>query len=223
MKNLAIFDLDGTLISSLKDLTRCVNKTFEHFDIPPVSDAQCMKALGHGARMLIHDCLVLSGRIFLPKAEFENILDTYNKIYGEDPKTATRAFDGISEMLQKIKNMGYKTAVVSNKPHLFTLDISRKMFGNLIDFTYGQSEAFPKKPDPSIIHHLIKESGFRPSEAIYIGDSDVDVITAKNAGISSIAVTWGYRPKQTLVNEQPDYIVDSVTELEELLLSLALN
>ncbi|MGB5822562.1 MAG: HAD family hydrolase [Proteocatella sp.] len=223
MKKLAIFDLDGTLISSLQDLTSCVNKAFDIFEIPPVTNAQCMKALGHGARMLIHDCLVMSGRIFLPESEFEGILDTYNNIYGEDSKSNTVPFDGIIEMLSKAREMGYKTAIVSNKPHAFTVDMSEKMFGDLIDFTYGQSEDFAKKPDPSIIYHLIEESGFKPSEAVYIGDSDVDVITAKNAAITSIAVTWGYRPKQTLVNEQPDYIVDSVPELEELLNSLFLN
>lgn len=223
MKKLAIFDLDGTLISSLEDLTNCINETFALFSIPFVSSEQCMNALGHGAKNLVHNCLAFSNNDTFSDSEFENILETYSDIYGKDSKNNTVPFDGIVKMLENMRTRGYKTGIVSNKPHQFTLDISKKMFGNLIDFTYGQSDAFPRKPAPDIIHHLIDESGFNPDDSIYIGDSDVDVRTAKNANITSIAVTWGYRSKDVLVKENPDYIVDSVFELEGVLTFLISN
>jgi len=217
MKKLAIFDLDGTLVSSLEDIYKSINKTFEHFGINSVTQDQCMNALGHGARSLVLKCLEYAAYKTESKAELEEIINKYNETYSNSANSNTRPFDEILDMLKNIRTAGYKTAIVSNKPHALTLKMSEELFPGLIDLTFGQSELFPKKPEPSIIYHTISELGFDECDSVYIGDSDVDVITAKNSGLLSIAVSWGYRSRNILEAESPDYIADSVEELEKIL------
>lgn len=220
MKNLAIFDLDGTLIDSIYDLWDCVNKTFEMYSISPVSKQQCVDALGNGAASLIKTCLRFSGTENLSEDEVEKIIFDYNNIYSENPKKNTVPFEGILDMLKNLRSNGYKIGIISNKPHPFTLEISERLFGNLVDFIYGQSECFPRKPDPKIVIHAIKQNHFDISSSVFIGDSDTDIITAKNASITSIAVSWGYRPIETLKSHDPDFIAHSVCELENILINL---
>ncbi|WP_028828518.1 HAD family hydrolase [Proteocatella sphenisci] len=217
MKKLAIFDLDGTLVSSLKDITKSINEAFEYFEINSITEEQCMNALGHGARSLVIKCLEYAGYNTESKTELEEIINKYNQTYGNSSNSNTIPFDGILDMLKNIRIAGYKTAIVSNKPHAFTLKMSEDLFSGLIDLTFGQSELFPKKPDPSIIYHTLSKLGFDKCDSIYIGDSDVDVMTAKNSGLSSIAVSWGYRSRDILESSSPDYIVDSVEDLEKIL------
>lgn len=213
MKKLAIFDLDGTLISSLDDLTLSINEALSYYSLPNISKLECQNAIGDGAKMLMKRALKLVNYAPKDDAEFEAILEKYNSIYGASPKSNTIPFDGIMDMLSKLKTIGYTIGVVSNKPDIFTKEISNNLFGGLLDFAYGQKDGFPKKPDPYLVNLVIKEQGFEKSDSIYIGDSDIDVITAKNAEITSIAVSWGYRSREILVNHHPDYIADSISEL----------
>lgn len=216
MKKLAIFDLDGTLVSSIDDITRCVNEAFEYFNIPSITKDQCMKSLGHGARSLVISSLEYSGYTPSSDAEREDIINKYNEIYGLCDQAATKPFDGIMQMLKNIREAGYRTAIVSNKPHPLTLKMSQNLFGELIETTYGQSDMFPKKPDPTIINHLLSEFGIDASESVYIGDTDVDVMTAKNSGMTAVAVSWGYRSRDIIEAAGPDYIADTVEELEKI-------
>lgn len=216
MKKLAIFDLDGTLISSLDDLTLSINEALSYYSLPNISKLQCQNAIGDGARMLLRRVLKLVNFTPESESEFELMLDKYNSIYGASPKSNTVPFDGIMDMLSNLKTMGYKIGVVSNKPDVFTKEISKNLFGDFLDFAYGQKDGFPKKPDPYLVNLVIKEQGFEKSSSIYIGDSDIDVITAKNAEITSIAVSWGYRSRELLIENAPSYIADSVSELTDI-------
>lgn len=216
MKKLAIFDLDGTLISSLDDLTLSINEALSYYSLPNISKLQCQNAIGDGARMLLKRVLKLVNFTPESESEFELMLDKYNSIYGASPKSNTVPFDGIMDMLSNLKTMGYKIGVVSNKPDVFTKEISKNLFGDFLDFAYGQKDGFPKKPDPYLVNLVIKEQGFEKSASIYIGDSDIDVITAKNAEITSIAVSWGYRSRELLIENAPSYIADSVSELTDI-------
>lgn len=216
MKKLAIFDLDGTLVSSIDDITRCVNEAFEYFNIPSITREQCMKSLGYGARSLILISLETSGYTPSSDEEREAIIKKYNEIYSLCDQAATKPFDGILQMLENIRKAGYRTAIVSNKPHPLTLKMSQNLFGDLIETTYGQSDMFPRKPDPSVIHHVLSEFGIPASESVYIGDTDVDVMTAKNSGMTAVGVSWGYRSRDIIEAAGPDYIADTVEELEKI-------
>lgn len=216
MKKLAIFDLDGTLISSLDDLTLSINEALSYYSLPNISKLQCQNAIGDGARMLLKRVLKLVNFTPESESEFELMLDKYNSIYGASPKSNTVPFDGIVDMLSNLKTMGYTIGVVSNKPDVFTKEISKNLFGDFLDFAYGQKDGFPKKPDPYLVNLVIKEQGFEKSASVYIGDSDIDVITAKNAEITSIAVSWGYRSRELLIENAPSYIADSVSELTDI-------
>ncbi|MGL5257595.1 MAG: HAD family hydrolase [Proteocatella sp.] len=216
MKKLAIFDLDGTLISSLDDLTLSINEALSYYSLPNISKLQCQHAIGDGARMLLKRVLKLVNFTPESESEFELMLDKYNSIYGASPKSNTVPFDGIMDMLSNLKTMGYTIGVVSNKPDVFTKEISKNLFGDFLDFAYGQKDGFPKKPDPYLVNLVIKEQGFKKSDSVYIGDSDIDVITAKNAEITSIAVSWGYRSRELLIENAPCYIADSVSELTDI-------
>lgn len=216
MKKLAIFDLDGTLISSLDDLTLSINEALSYYSLPNISKLQCQNAIGDGARILLKRVLKLVNFTPESESEFELMLDKYNSIYGASPKSNTVPFDGIMDMLSNLKTMGYTIGVVSNKPDVFTKEISKNLFGDFLDFAYGQKDGFPKKPDPYLVNLVIKEQGFEKSASVYIGDSDIDVITAKNAEITSIAVSWGYRSRELLIENSPSYIADSVSELTDI-------
>lgn len=216
MKKLAIFDLDGTLISSLDDLTLSINEALSYYSLPNISKLQCQNAIGDGARMLLKRVLKLVNFTPESESEFELMLDKYNSIYGASPKSNTVPFDGIMDMLSNLKTMGYTIGVVSNKPDVFTKEISKNLFGDFLDFAYGQKDGFPKKPDPYLVNLVIKEQGFEKSDSVYIGDSDIDVLTAKNAEITSIAVSWGYRSRELLIENSPDYIADSVSEITDI-------
>lgn len=220
MKKLAIFDLDGTLVSSLEDITKSINKSFSDFKINPVTEYQCMNALGNGARNLVMKCLEYSGYNFESDIALQKIIDRYNEVYASSMNLNTVPFEGILEMLKNIRISGYKTAIVSNKPHAFTLKMSEDLFPGLIDITFGQSELFPRKPEPSVIYHTISKLNIDACDSVYIGDTDVDIMTAKNSGMMSIAVSWGYRSRDVLEAKSPDYIVDSVEELEKILYTI---
>lgn len=219
MKRLAIFDLDGTLIDSIEDLTLCVNAALSEFNIPPVSKDNCRDALGHGAYSLIKDCLISAGTEFKDE-DINKILSRYNDIYRKSKKENTLPYKGIIKMLNELRELGYTMAIVSNKPHEFTVDISKKLFGDLVGTIYGNRPDFPRKPDPSLVHHVIYSLGYELEEAIYIGDSDVDIICSRNAGIYSIAVSWGYRSLDQLQNEHPQFIAHTVSELNSKLQDL---
>lgn len=214
MKQLAIFDLDGTLIDSIEDLTYCVNAALAEFNIPSISKQACREALGHGAFSLIKDCLIASGQTELQDEYINKILARYNDIYRKNSKENTLPYQGIIEMLTSLRDTGYVIAIVSNKPHEFTVEISKRLFGDLVGTIYGNRPDFPRKPDPSLVHHVIYSLGYELEEAIYIGDSDVDIICGKNAGIYSIGVSWGYRDVAELEKEHPNFIAHSVKELE---------
>ena len=124
-------------------------------------------------------------------------------------------------MLKELKKLNYTIGVVSNKPDRFTKEISKNLFGDFLDFAYGQKDDFPKKPDPYLVNLVINEQGFDKDDSVYTGDSDIDVITAKNAGITSIAVSWGYRSRKLLLDNDPDYLADSVSEVTDIFKKLS--
>lgn len=184
-----IFDLDGTLLYSLEDITDSVNFAmkkygFNQYTVPEVKDA-----IGNGVRFLMERITPDD----ISEDVFENCLKDFKAHYSENMYNRTRAYDGIIEMLKKLRADGYKIAVLSNKFDSAVKALCEKYFGELVDLALGQTESIGEKPSPSGVFEIAKALGTPVENCIFVGDSEVDIQTANNAGIDCISVTWGYK------------------------------
>jgi len=205
MKEAVIFDMDGTLLNTLEDLTQSVNSTMQKFGFQIHTKEEIRKFVGNGVRVLFDRALPKN----ISNEIKEKCIEYFKKDYSENMYSHTGAYKGILEILKELKNSGYKIAVVSNKFDKAVKELSEKYFRGLIDVSIGQSDDVPQKPAPNGVFKAMRELGIR--SAVYVGDSDVDVQTAKNANLPSIGVTWGFRDKENLFGA--DIIVDSPEEL----------
>ena len=194
MYDFYIFDLDGTLLDTLDDLADSVNATLEHYGFPLVTREQVREFVGNGMKNLMERAL------FGVPENFDEILTWFKAHYRQNSTNKTKPYEGIIELLKRLKAEGKKTAVVSNKAHFATESLSKMYFGDLLDFTLGEKEAegIRKKPAPDSVELALKTMGVDKSRAVYIGDSDVDILTAKNVGLPCISVTWGFRDEEFL-------------------------
>ena len=194
MYDFYIFDLDGTLLDTLDDLADSVNATLEHYGFSLVTREQVREFVGNGMKNLMERAL------FGVPENFDEILTWFKAHYRQNSTNKTKPYEGIIELLKRLKAEGKKTAVVSNKAHFATEALSKMYFGDLLDFVLGEKEAegIRKKPAPDSVELALKTMGIDKSRAVYIGDSDVDILTAKNVGLPCISVTWGFRDEEFL-------------------------
>lgn len=204
-----IFDLDGTLTDTLGDLRNSVNYALNQFGFPERSLDEVRSFVGNGVRRLIY--LSVPGNT--SEEVSEKCLDVFKEYYKENSLVETKPYDGIIEMIEKLRKDGVKTAVVTNKMHEAAEDIVRIFFGNLIDVTLGQVDGVAQKPQPDGINLVLEKLGVSKEKAVYVGDSEVDCITAKNAEIPCIGVTWGFRDRDVLIENGADIIVDSPEDI----------
>ena len=207
-----IFDLDGTTLNTLEDIKESLNTILK-------SEGYCEKTyddvrinLGRGSRNLIKDSL--------PKDVDDSLIDTITDKYIAKYRThynvETKAYDGIQELLNNLENKGIKLAVNSNKPDEFAKDLIKKHFpGNHFISIIGSRKGIPNKPDPYSANEIVEQMGFEKSEVLYIGDSESDVKTAKNAGLKCVGCLWGFRDLKTLIEAQADIIISKPEELME--------
>lgn len=213
MVKLCIFDLDGTLLDTLNNITYFVNKAMGRFSLGALEKEKVRQFVGNGARLLIERSLKTQNSD-LP---LQTVLNEYMRFYDSDPSYLVKPYDGIIPMLQTLKKSGINVAVLSNKPDSSTKGILNELFGR--DFfyaAYGQREGVPKKPDPYAVLDICK--GFEKRECVFVGDTDVDIETAKNAGLISIGVSWGFRPYEELEAAGADYIISHPTELADIII-----
>ncbi len=202
-----IFDLDGTLLNTLVTISHYVNTTISEIGLSPITEEQCCSFIGHGARHLIESTLKSKG--IDDSALFESTLKSYNARYDADTLYLTKPYDGIEAMIDALCSAGIKLAVLSNKPDATTTDIISKFFPERFTAVHGGRAGVPLKPDPTALLSTIEELGVLPSEVAYVGDTGVDMLTAKNAGVlKSIGVSWGYRSVGELRETGADVIVD---------------
>lgn len=204
-----IFDLDGTLTDTLGDLRNSVNYALNQFGFPERSLDEVRSFVGNGVRRLIY--LSVPGNT--SEEVSEKCLDVFKEYYKENSLVETKPYDGIIEMIEKLRKDGVKTAVVTNKMHEAAEDIVRIFFGNLIDVTLGQVDGVAQKPQPDGINLVLEKLGVSKEKAVYVGDSEVDCITAKNAEIPCVGVTWGFRDRDVLIENGADIIVDSPEDI----------
>lgn len=207
-----IFDLDGTLLDTLDDLVISVNEYLEESGHPLRSRDEIRSFLGYGAMELVRDSLPGP----LPPDELDKAVEDYKKVYRRNMADNTKPYDGIMDLLRALKQAGVRTAVVSNKPDNSVRDLCRTMFGDLIDLAAGDQPGYARKPDPQLVEHVMRKLGADRETTLYVGDSEVDVETAKNAGVDGAAVTWGFRDRDVLTAENPDYLADSPAQLLEI-------
>ena len=211
---LIIFDLDGTLVDSLEDLADAANYTMKHFGYPTHPTEAFRYFVGNGIPKLIERCLPESERSPERIEEVRTVFSEYYNIHFADK---TRPYDGIPELLHKLKSEGVKTAVASNKADSFTGRIIDSFFKGSFDAVTGSREGVPKKPAPDIVFDIMKELGADASDTYFAGDSNVDMYTAQNAGITAIGCLWGFRTREELLEGGADFLAEKPIQIFDIL------
>jgi len=204
-----IFDLDGTLLNSLEDLADSVNAMLAWYDYPQRHIEDIKRFIGNGVNRLVE--LSLPGGLDNPG--YDSCLRYFKEHYSKNMYNKTRPYDGIMTLLEELCKRDIKMAIVSNKFDIAVKKLNRDYFDNYFAVAIGESENIKRKPAPDLVYAALRELGSKPSESVYIGDSEVDVRTAKNAQIPCIGVTWGFRDRNLLAQEGADYIIDNPREL----------
>lgn len=193
-KDIIIFDLDGTLLNTLSGLCEAFNFAISKFGYPKRREEEIKAFIGNGVKKAIQRCLPRK----VDESRLDEITEVFKKYYEKNITNATCVYDGITEELKKIKKSERKICVVSNKYNVAVKKLCEKYFEGLIDFATGESNEVRKKPDPSGIYKALEVVGGKIENTVYIGDSEVDIETAKNAGVDCISVLWGYRTREEL-------------------------
>ena len=216
-----IFDLDGTLLYTLADLKTSVNFALKKFGFPTKTLEEIQNAVGNGLKMLIFHSLPDD----TPSPVVDAVLAEMKQHYAAHCYDQTMPYDGITEMLRSLKDAGHRIAIVSNKANVMVQTLKNVYFDGLIDFAVGESEIHQRKPAPDMVFAAMDALG---KDAIYIGDSEVDIQTAKNANIPCLSVGWGYRSAEFLLQNGAERMIQTPLELiknikERLFVELAQN
>ena len=212
----ALFDLDGTVLNTLDDLADAVNAVLAANGMPQHTKDEIRLFVGNGIAKLIERAVPMG----TGEDTFCKVLGDFKTYYGAHCAEKTAPYAGIPEMLASLRAHGVCTAVVSNKADFAVKALAPRYFGDLFDMALGEDVAKrPAKPAPDMIYHVLETLGATPDEAVYIGDSDVDVLTARNAGLPCIAVTWGFRDRACLENAGATLFADTSKELSDLILA----
>lgn len=202
----AVFDLDGTLLNTLEDLYLATNAALESHSLPRRSRDEVRLFVGNGVEMLIR-------RAVPAGTDEETTLADFKTTYAAICEDHTRPYDGILDMLRALREKGIRVAVVSNKFDAATKQLCQKYFGDLVEVAIGERAGVRKKPAPDTVYEALKELGVTATGAVYIGDSDVDIETARNCGMPCISVTWGLRDKDFLLQSGAEILVDTPERL----------
>ena len=212
MKHAAvIFNLEGTLLDTLEDLTAAVNKTLKDANYPEKTKEEIKKCVGNNMGELI--------RAAVPKGttweESYDLIEPCYKAYAESNTGNSKPYDGIVEMLDELCKEGVKIAIISNKPESMAQELSKEAFGDRVSLVLGEKEDVKALPAPDLIFGAAKEMGVLLNHILYVGNTKADVQAAKNAGVDGIAVSWGFKDKIYLENHGANVIVDTPAQLIE--------
>lgn len=207
-----IFDLDGTLLNTLEDLKNSVNFAMRSMGYPEHTLEQVRMFIGNGIAMLIKRAVPQG----TDEIDEKKTLGIFTEHYNAHLNDCTAPYPGVTESLTALKNRGVKIGVVTNKN-----DDSAKMliagyFGNLVDVTLGHLDGIPSKPNPEALLRVMSDLGVNAEETLYFGDSDVDVLTAKNAGVKSVGASWGFRGEDVLLKAGADIILSDPNKIADL-------
>ena len=206
-----LFDLDGTLLDTLDDLTASVNHMLVSCGCPVRSRDFVRQAVGNGVKNLIVKTLPDGEN----PARVDECLSAFRAHYSNNLDVQTRPYPGVMALLCALKDAGIKVGVVSNKYDGAVKALCEKHFGSLVEVAIGEQTGFPKKPAPDSTLHAMRLLGAARENTLYVGDSDVDVTTARNAGLKCIGVSWGFRPRESLVEAGADVVIGDASEMME--------
>lgn len=204
-----LFDMDGTVLDTLEDLWAAVNVSLERFGLPDVSRETVRAGLGNGAAHLISVCA--------PEPQREQVLAFYKPWYDAHCNLRTRPYEGIPGLMTRLRGRDVQLAIISNKPDPAVQELARSYFPGL--FAVGESPTVRRKPNPDAVLAAVRQMGLSVADCVYVGDTEVDLLTARNAGMDCIAVSWGFRSREQLLAAGARTLADTVEELEALLLS----
>ena len=215
MYSTVLFDLDGTLLDTLDDLTDAVNFALKGQGLPDCTREEVRNFIGNGIVML----LSRAAKDRASEADADKMVADFKEYYAAHWQDKTRPYDGVIELLSALKAEGRKVGVVSNKVDFATKGLCKACFGDLIDVAIGENEAagVPRKPIPDGIFLAMRALSSELKDTVYVGDSEVDIQTAKNAGIPCISVTWGFKDREFLVQNGATHLVSTIEELQKLL------
>lgn len=209
-----IFDLDGTLLDTLDDLMNSVNYALRKNGYKERTKEEIRRFVGNGIKKLIFRALNYEENDTKYDAlEFDKVFSDFKTHYEEHCNDCTNLYPGIKELLIKLNNDEIKTAIVSNKADFGVQKLKEIYFDNIIDAAKGEDETIQKKPSPDMVMAVLKDIGVKPEECVYVGDSDVDIMTARNCGMDCISVLWGFRDKDFLVSKGATMFANTPDEI----------
>ena len=204
-----IFDLDGTLLNTLDDLAAAGNYALKKQGLPVHEVEKYRYFVGNGIPKLIERIMPQGSS----QAQLEKTYKLFSDYYEVHKCDKTAPYEGMVELLDQIRGKGIKTAVATNKAHCFAVEIVNSYFGDRFEIIIGQSDGRPKKPDPASVLEIQQAWEFDKNDILYVGDSGVDMLTAKNGGFDSCGVLWGFRDRQELLREGAVYLASDADEL----------
>ncbi len=209
MLKAVIFDLDGTILDTLGDLTASVNFALSQNNLPQRTLEEVRSFVGNGIRLLIERSVPQNTDVWVVDKCFE----VFKEHYRENSAVLTKPYSGIVALIEELRKRSIKTAVVSNKADFAVQVLSDKYFPSLFDYCVGEKEGVRRKPCPDSVFCAVEALGVTVDQCVYVGDSDVDIETARNSGMKCIAVTWGFRDRAFLQSLKPDFITDAPEEI----------
>lgn len=208
-----IFDLDGTLLDTLDDLCAAVNHALRAHGLPERATQEIRSFLGNGIRRLMQ----LSAPENMNEEDFENVFRTFRTYYVAHCMDNTRPYPGIMPLLEALKARGVKMAIVSNKVHTAVQELNRRFFDLYMTTAVGESATVRRKPNPDALLRALQEMGSLRERALYVGDSEVDIETARNAGIPCVTVLWGFRDRDFLIRSGAEICIDRPSGLLDII------
>lgn len=206
-----VFDMDGTVLDTLDELTKSLNYVFARHGLPALTQDAIRPCLGFG-----YDGFIDKAAPDAPEPLRRTMTEEFIAYYSAHCQTTTFPYDGIPQVLGRLKAAGYHMAIVSNKGQCAVSELHDEYFKDYVDFSLGETPMYRKKPAPDMVWEALKRLGCAKDDAIYVGDSEVDKETADNAGLDAALVTWGFRDRDFLESLQPTYLIDTREELGEL-------
>lgn len=210
---IAIFDMDGTILDTLTDIYNAINHSLEVFGLPQRTKEEVRMFVGNGLRKLVERAVPVNTNENI----IENVLSELLSYYGEHSSDTTAPYLGINDAIASLKERGIITAVVSNKADFAVQILNEQFFDGLFDYAIGEHEGFNPKPEPDMVNEILKRANVTCDKSVYIGDSDVDLMTAENSNMDCIAVAWGFRSVEFLKEHGAQIIANKPEELIELI------
>lgn len=208
-----VFDMDGTILHTFPDLAAAAHEAFAVMGFPPLTDEEILAHMGFGGRWMMWQLAPDSAT----NEQCEQVFELWRERYIQSGYTLTEPFPGMVETIRALRQRGMKTGVLSNKFHEGACMLAEQHFPGLFDIVRGDAPPTPRKPDPASLLQILDDLGVSPDEAAYVGDTAVDVETARNAGVTAIGVSWGYDKVNPLPRESVDSFIVSPTELLDIL------